>query len=53
VTGSDALAGIKVASLGPVTSATAREAGLTVDVEAEPHTIEGLVDAIVRTRASR
>ena len=53
VTDREALAGIKVASIGPVTSVTAREAGLTVDVEAEPHTIEGLVDAIVRTRASR
>ena len=53
VTGREMLAGIKVASIGPVTSATAREAGLTVDVEAEPHTIEGLVDAIVRTPASR
>ncbi len=53
VTGREALAGIKVASIGPVTSATAREAGLTVDVEAEPHTIEGLVQAIARRRASR
>ena len=47
------LEGIKVASIGPVTSATARGAGLTVEVEAEPHTIEGLVDAIARRRASR
>jgi len=53
VTGREALEGIKVASIGPVTSATAREARLTVDVEAEPHTIEGLVAAIVRTPASR
>jgi uroporphyrinogen-III synthase len=53
VAGREALAGIKVASIGPVTSATAREAALTVDVEAEPHTIEGLVDAIARIRASR
>jgi uroporphyrinogen III methyltransferase/synthase len=52
VTGQEALEGIKVASIGPVTSATAREAGLTVDAEAEPHTIEGLVAAIVSTRAS-
>ena len=53
VTGRETLAGIKVASIGPVTSATAREAGLTVDVEADPHTIEGLVAAIARKRASR
>jgi uroporphyrinogen III methyltransferase / synthase len=53
VTGRDALEGIKVASIGPVTSATAREASLTVDVEADPHTIEGLVEAIAGTRVSR
>jgi uroporphyrinogen III methyltransferase/synthase len=53
VTGREALAGIKIASIGPVTSATAREAGLTVDVEAEPHTIEGLVEAIAKTPVSR
>jgi uroporphyrinogen III methyltransferase/synthase len=53
VAGKEALAGIKVASIGPVTSATAREAGLTVNIEAEPHTIEGLVAAIARTPASR
>jgi uroporphyrinogen-III synthase len=46
VTGREALAGIKIASIGPVTSATARAAGLAVDVEANPHTIEGLVDAL-------
>ena len=34
-----------VVSIGPVTSATARERGLRVDVEADPHTIDGLVDA--------
>jgi uroporphyrinogen III methyltransferase/synthase len=57
VTGREALKGIKTASIGPITSATARAAGLTVDVEADPHTIEGLVEAIaassVRTRAAR
>jgi len=36
-----------VASIGPITSATARERGLTVDIEAEVHSIEGLVDALV------
>jgi uroporphyrinogen III methyltransferase/synthase len=46
VTGREALAGIKIASIGPVTSATARAAGLIVDVEANPHTIEGLVDGL-------
>ncbi len=46
VAGREALAGIKIASIGPVTSATARAAGLVVDVEAELHTIDGLVHAL-------
>lgn len=37
-----------VACIGPVTAATARSAGLTVAVESEVHTIDGLVDALVR-----
>jgi uroporphyrinogen III methyltransferase/synthase len=44
--GRDALAGIKIASIGPITSSTARELGLKVDVEADPHTVPGLVAAI-------
>src|SRR5438445_1284115 len=39
-------AGMKVASIGPVTSATARERGLNVDAEAKQHDIPGLVSAI-------
>ena len=35
-----------VAAIGPITAATARDQGLTVDVEAEVHTIDGLVDAL-------
>lgn len=35
-----------VACIGPITAATAREHGLTVDVEADVHTIEGLLDAL-------
>ena len=38
-----------VVSIGPVTSATARERGLRVDAEADPHTIDGLVDALLST----
>ncbi|HYW12021.1 MAG TPA: uroporphyrinogen-III C-methyltransferase [Longimicrobium sp.] len=38
--------GAKVASIGPVTSGTARELGLAVDVEAAEYTIPGLVQAI-------
>lgn len=38
--------GIKIASIGPITSATLRQRGLRVDIEAEDHTIPGLVTAI-------
>jgi uroporphyrinogen-III synthase len=40
------LSGIKIASIGPITSATLREHGINVDVEADPHTIGGLVEAV-------
>ncbi|HEX4776012.1 MAG TPA: uroporphyrinogen-III C-methyltransferase [Acidimicrobiia bacterium] len=36
-----------VVSIGPVTSATARELGLSVGVEASEHTVDGLVAALV------
>ncbi len=42
---------VPVISIGPVTSRTARERGLRVDAEADPHTIDGLVDAVLRTLA--
>ena len=35
-----------IACIGPVTSATARDLGLRVDLEATEHTVEGLVDAL-------
>lgn len=41
------LEGVRVASIGPVTTATARELGVTVAVQASTFTIDGLVDAIV------
>jgi len=41
-------AGMKVASIGPITSKTARDRGLTIGVEARRHDIPGLVDAIRR-----
>jgi uroporphyrinogen III methyltransferase/synthase len=37
-----------VVSIGPVTSATARDRGLRVDAEADPHTIDGLVEAVLQ-----
>jgi uroporphyrinogen III methyltransferase/synthase len=37
---------MKVASIGPVTSKTARDHGLKVDVESDRHDIEGLTEAI-------
>ena len=40
--------GIYTASIGPVTSATLREFGLPVDIEASEYTIPGLVGAIVK-----
>lgn len=42
-----------VVSIGPVTSATARERGLRVDAEAAEHTIDGLVAALRDTLAAR
>jgi uroporphyrinogen III methyltransferase / synthase len=41
-----------VVSIGPVTSEAAREAGLTVDVEAERHDIDGLVEALLAAAAA-
>jgi uroporphyrinogen-III synthase len=46
VLGADSLPPV-VVTIGPVTSRSAREAGLVVTGEASPHTIDGLVDALV------
>jgi len=40
-------AGLKTASIGPVTSATMKELGFAVDIEAAIHDIPGLVQAIL------
>lgn len=40
--------GIRFASIGPITSATLRELGFPVDIEAEEYTIPGLVAAILK-----
>lgn len=39
------LANAVIACIGPIVAETARDRGLRVDVVAEPHTIEGLVEA--------
>ena len=39
----------RFASIGPVTSATLRELGLPVDIEAEEYTIPGLIAAIIKS----
>ena len=39
--------GARVVSIGPITSQTAREHGLTVHVEAHRHDIDGLVEALM------
>jgi uroporphyrinogen III methyltransferase/synthase len=44
--------GARVVSIGPITSAAAREAGLTVDVEADRHDPDGLVEALLADAAS-
>jgi uroporphyrinogen III methyltransferase/synthase len=38
--------GMQVASIGPITSKTARDHGLKIDIEARRHDIDGLVQAI-------
>jgi uroporphyrinogen III methyltransferase/synthase len=45
--GGDRARRVRAASIGPVTSAAAREAGLEVCIEAEHATMRGLVEAII------
>jgi uroporphyrinogen III methyltransferase/synthase len=40
-------ANARIVSIGPVTTETARDAGLSVDVETERHDVEGLVAALL------
>jgi uroporphyrinogen III methyltransferase/synthase len=42
------LAGIRIASIGPVTSSTIRELGLPISVQAQSASVEALVDAMLR-----
>ena len=45
--GAEALAGPRLASIGPATSEELRAHGLAPDVEADPHTPDGLVAAVL------
>jgi uroporphyrinogen III methyltransferase / synthase len=41
----------RVVSIGPITSESARAAGLTVEVEAERHDVDGLIEALLADAA--
>ena len=45
--GPGTLDGVQVASIGPITTKTARDLGLAVAVQAQPFTVEGLVEAVL------
>ena len=47
----DRLEGVRIASIGPITSATIREQGMRVDVEAREYTTDGLIDVLVEAVA--
>ena len=47
IIGREALEGVRIASIGPATSATLCAHGLKVDAEAKQFTIDGLVEAIL------
>ena len=49
VAGREALIGVKVASIGPITSRTLRDLGIAVAAEAREYTVEGLVNAVLST----
>ncbi len=44
----DRLQGVRIASIGPITSATIRELGMQVDIEAPEYTTDGLIEALAR-----
>jgi uroporphyrinogen III methyltransferase/synthase len=47
ITGREALEGVRIASIGPVTSSTLCAHGLKADAEAKQFTLDGLVEAIL------
>jgi uroporphyrinogen III methyltransferase/synthase len=52
ILGPDSLRRIRIASIGPITSAAVQKYGLTVAVEPHEHTIANLVEALARTLPS-
>ena len=46
VSGAESLRGIKVVTIGPITSETARSLGVEVAAQARTFTIDGLVEAV-------
>ena len=50
IAGMEVLRGVKVASIGPVTTAAARKHGIAVTAEARRYTIDGLVEAMMAAR---
>jgi uroporphyrinogen III methyltransferase / synthase len=51
IAGREALGGVRIASIGPVTSSTLCAHGLQIDAEAKQFTLDGLVEAILTSRA--
>jgi uroporphyrinogen III methyltransferase/synthase len=51
--GVEALAGIRVASIGPVTSSSARNLGIAVEAEAAQFDEDGLIEAILAKKQDR
>jgi uroporphyrinogen III methyltransferase/synthase len=47
IAGAEALRGIRIATIGPVTTATARRLGLEVSAEARVFTTDGLLEAVL------
>jgi uroporphyrinogen III methyltransferase/synthase len=45
--------GVRVASIGPVTSRQLADIGVTVDLEATEHTVDGMLDAIERAEKTK
>ena len=50
--GVEALRPIKLASIGPITAKTARDFGLHVAAEADPHTVDALIEAMTRAETA-